>query len=399
LYANTLYGTASEHSGALGGAAGTIYKIRTDGKNFTVLHDFPALGYPALTNNDGAFPMGGLVRSGGTLYGTASQGGKGGSGTVFKINIDGTGFAVLHHFTAQQFEAGAINTDGAHPMARLAVSGKTLYGTAQRGGLNEGTVFKLNTDGSAFTTLHTFARLQGPGLTNWDGAFPETELVVSGKMIYGTAWAGGHGKGGTIFRLSTDGTGFSVLHSFVVHGGPGSYNNHGGDCNDGGAYPEAGLVLWGARLYGTAHTGGPAGNGTVFSLNIDGTDFRVLHNFTAHGNASPDILNNDGESPQGLFVSDNKVYGVASENGRKGWGTIFSVNTDGSDFTVVHSFGGPDGGSPRGALVLSHRALFGVPNFGGSRCGGTVFKVNTAGTDFAILHEFTKEPHPPGLVD
>jgi uncharacterized repeat protein (TIGR03803 family) len=48
--------------------------------------------------NDGAHPCAGLVLSGDTLYGTTAGGADGfwGCGTVFKVNIDGTGFTVLH---------------------------------------------------------------------------------------------------------------------------------------------------------------------------------------------------------------------------------------------------------------------------------------------------------------
>src|SRR5262249_32784909 len=198
-----------------------------DGRNFAVLHFFPPVTYPAPTNSDGAFPSGGLVLSGRTLYGTAREGGAWGCGTVFKVNTDGTRFTVLHNFTG----AGAINSDGARPVARLALSGNTLYGTTQRGGSNEGTVFKVNTDGSAFATLHTFTKVSGRDLTNWDGSFPETELLVSGNTLYGTTWSGGPGKGGTVFKLNTDGTAFTVLHRFTVLRGPSTYNNHGGPCN------------------------------------------------------------------------------------------------------------------------------------------------------------------------
>jgi len=45
--------------------------------------------------------MAGLVMSGDTLYGTANFGGGQGGGTVFKLKTNGTGFAVLHRFTAE----------------------------------------------------------------------------------------------------------------------------------------------------------------------------------------------------------------------------------------------------------------------------------------------------------
>ena len=50
-------------------------------------------------NSDGANPRAGLILSGNTLYGTASNGGTSGNGTVFAVNTDGTGFTNLHSFT------------------------------------------------------------------------------------------------------------------------------------------------------------------------------------------------------------------------------------------------------------------------------------------------------------
>src|SRR4051794_35497750 len=58
---------------------------------------------------------------------------------------------VLHSFT------GGTN-DGDGPVASLVQSGPTLYGmTAGGGNAGDGTVFKINADGSAFGLLHTFA--------------------------------------------------------------------------------------------------------------------------------------------------------------------------------------------------------------------------------------------------
>ena len=75
---------------------------------------------------DGAQSEAGLILSGNTLYGTASNGGSSGNGTVFAVNTDGTGFTTLHSFTD--------GNDGANPGAGLILSGNTLYGTASEGG-------------------------------------------------------------------------------------------------------------------------------------------------------------------------------------------------------------------------------------------------------------------------
>src|SRR6266852_541863 len=70
---------------------------------FTVLHSFTATSTNSsgiYTNSEGADPNGGLIRnsSGNTLYGTAEGGGSLGAGTVFAVNTDGTAFTTLHSF-------------------------------------------------------------------------------------------------------------------------------------------------------------------------------------------------------------------------------------------------------------------------------------------------------------
>src|SRR5258708_2875177 len=89
-------------------------------------------------------------------------------------------FTTLHSFTG---------SDGAAPEAGLITnsSGNTLYGTAARSGNNAGTVFAVNTDGTGFTTLHSFtAASSSYPYRNSDGAFPHG-LVLSGSSLYGTA--------------------------------------------------------------------------------------------------------------------------------------------------------------------------------------------------------------------
>src|SRR5262249_13596436 len=120
--------------------------INTDGTGFSVLLIFPGLYSSSLgvaTNVGGATPSAGLVLSGNTLYGTASSGGRGGSGTVFALNTDGSGFRGLHDFSLS-------GSDGAQPSADLILTNNTLFGTARLGGQTNGvgTVFALKTDGT-----------------------------------------------------------------------------------------------------------------------------------------------------------------------------------------------------------------------------------------------------------
>src|SRR5262249_15002436 len=150
---------------------------------------------------------------GNTLYGTTSEGGSAGKGTVFAISADGTGFTNLHSFTGV--------SEGAYPYAGLVLSSNTLYGTTQfGGGTGNGTVFAMNIDGTSLKTLHNFSGLI-------DGARPSSELVLSSNILYGTAQFGGSTDSGTVFAVTTDGASFTTL-----------YNFSGGD---DGSFPYGGL--------------------------------------------------------------------------------------------------------------------------------------------------------------
>jgi uncharacterized repeat protein (TIGR03803 family) len=240
LSGDTLYGTAF-YGGVYGN--GTVFSIKTDGTAFATLHHFTG-------GSDGANPFAGLILSGTTLYGTASQGGDGPNGTVFKLNVDGTGFATLYGFTQTYQYSGNTNLDGASPQAALLLSSNTLYGTANFGGnTGKGTVFALGTDGTGFTVLHHFAGSS----TNGDGAFPQAALILLDNTLYGTAGYGGQSSG-VIFQVNTDGTGFATVHRFI------STNE--------GSVPTGDLVLAGSALCGTTSLGSSSGHGTVFSLSL-----------------------------------------------------------------------------------------------------------------------------------
>jgi uncharacterized repeat protein (TIGR03803 family) len=235
---DTLYGTA-ENGGASG--CGTVFAVSTDGTSFTTVHDFSTNDCYNCANTEGASPMAGLVASGSTLYGTATWGGSASNGTVFAVNVDGSGLATLHGFT--------VLPDGANPTANLVLSGDTLYGTARYGGNSSGsgTVFKINTNGTGFAVLHTFG---SPG----DAAIPFFGLALSGNTLYATTVAGGGTNNGTVFAISTDGTGYTILHRFT-------------GLADGAA-PGANLIVSGSTLFGTAGTGGSGGSGTVFAISL-----------------------------------------------------------------------------------------------------------------------------------
>lgn len=314
---------------------------------------------------DGAYPQANLIRdTSGNLYGTTSAGGEYNAGTVFKLDPSGT-LTVLHSF-------GSIPNDGTTPVAGLVLDSSTgfLYGTTEKGGGSyDGTVFKIDTSGSNYSVLHSFTGYNSISPSTSDGANPEAGLVLdsSNHLLYGTTRVGGSSNDGTVFKIDTSGSNYSVFYSFS-----------GGLSN--GQYPEAGLVMDSAgNLYGTTFYGGLYYVGTVFKLDSTG-GFTLLHSFAGYPN--------DGELPQAGLVMDSSgyLYGTTAAGGASGYGNAFKVDTSGNNFAVLHNFSYGDGIFPKAALVLdSSGNLYGTTSSGGSSYEGTAFKMDTSGSNFALL--------------
>jgi uncharacterized repeat protein (TIGR03803 family) len=175
-------------------------------------------------------------------------------------------------------------------------------------------------------------------------------------------YTGGSNNEGIVYSVCTNGSNFTVLHQ----------------CNiTDGANPSGGLVLWSNTLYGATRIGGSNGNGTIFAMGTDGNNYRQIYAFQGYSNPC---------YPQGdLTVCSNTIYGMTA-NGPNGslLGSVFSVNTDGSDFQVLYGFpaeggiqGTNDAGSnPVGTLIVSGLNVYGLAEAGGINGVGTVYRLS-----------------------
>ena len=347
--AGNLYGTTG-YGGGISGcsfACGTAFMLDPFG-NEKVQHAFTG-------GTDGARPFGDLIMdAAGNLYGTTLQGGAFGLGVVFKLDPLGNEM-VLHSF--------AGSPDGAIPFAGLVMDAAgNLYGTTSVGGASSsvlhgvpglGTVFKIDPAGNE-TVLYSFS---GP-----DGDYPTGSLIMDAAgNLYGTTSGGG--ACGLIFKLDSSGN-ETVLYYFT--------------CGADGSVPESALIMDAAgNLYGTAFRGGASGFGTVFKLDTS-RNLKVLHTFSG---------GSDGASPAAALIMDaaGNLYGTTSDNDNSMTGvvvgTVFKLDHTTRNETILHTFIGSDGGSPRGDLFLDAAGnLYGTSSGGGSVGGapgsGTVFKLS-----------------------
>ncbi|SHH25933.1 Por secretion system C-terminal sorting domain-containing protein [Chryseolinea serpens] len=348
---------ATSNGGANG--TGTVYAMNSEGADFNIIKSFSA--------QNGGLPEAGLTKgTDGRLYGNLYAGGKYGNGQIIRLEADGTGYTVLHDL---------IDAEGSSPFGNLIqASNGDLYGLTSKGGTFDwGTIFKLKTDGTGFTVLHSFSYTA-------EGSSPLGGLLqASDGKLYGMTRYGFYGSG-TIFSIQADGSAYTTIFS-LTEAAP----------TKSGTYPRGDLIQ-GADgfLYGTLLQGGANNKGTLFKIKTDGSGFAKLVDFdgAAHGASPASTL---------LWASDSKIYGMAQAGGANGVGAIFSLNADGSNFTRLFDFdNATTGGSPPGELTEgSDGLLYGMTNSGGANSFGTAFSIQKNGSNFHKLIDFDSRAATP----
>ncbi len=425
-----LYGTTS---GGINNA-GTVFQITTNG-TLTTLYSFSALSYNTYpyTNSDGARPSEGSLTLGsdGKFYGTTVSGGANGQGTVFQMTTNGT-LTTLHSITPTAYDGNAAytNYDGSGFSGLALGSDGNLYGTASQGGANgNGTVFQVTTNG-IFTTLHSFTSdYNGPNITptNPDGANPNAGLTLgSDGNLYGTTSWGGTNNAGTVFQIATnggfpgefialasfDGTVFSSggsatglasgpdgnLYGTTKYGGSSyagtvfkvttsgvltllySFTALVGNTNSDGNQSYAGLTLGtDGSFYGTTYQGGSDGYGTAFRVTTNG----VLTSLCSFAWDIGGVTLTSGLT----LGSDGNLYGTTEQGGISHVGTVFKVTTNGT-LTSLADFAYDNGSVPNGLTLGLDGNFYGTTGVGGSNGNGTVFKVTTNGV-LTSLYSFS----------
>jgi uncharacterized repeat protein (TIGR03803 family) len=333
---------------------GVAYSLLGTGADFKVLRGFQNLG--------GA-PRGTLCKAAdGNYYGTTAQEGLR-DGTIYRMTPAGK-VSVIHHFTS---------STGQEPLGGLVLGpDKNLYGMTWEGGTNfMGTIFRVTTSG-VYTLLYRFSQTSGYN--------PYGTLAVgSDGYLYGMARYGGTKNAGTIFRITTSGTGFSVLHNFRD---PNAFDGADplGDLVEGADGSYYGMTSSAARLPLST-----VNHGNIFKITKTGV-YTVLYNFNQNPAAT-------GNRPKGSLIrgSNGNFYGMTSENGPGGGGTIFSLNSTGGGFQVLASFILPStGGIPNGKLFDGQDGyLYGTTTKGGSSDAGTIFKVSLSTKSISVLRHLS----------
>jgi len=311
---NFLYGVTPY--GGQDGAYGIIFKIKTDGTEPVGMPFYDSYNPNTLTIIDTM--VYGIIYD---LYGY---------GQLYSVSTNGNGFDIIHYFNDENL-----------PIYKITSEENSIYGIKY--GKYDGTsyLFKVNLDGSTFQQFQSV------------GDFPYGKVIVAGGHVFGTAAGptGSTDNNGTIYKIGKDGSGFNELYRFISA--------------ENGDTPIASLTAVGSILYGTTKKGGLYGNGVIFSIKDDGTNFQVLHPFQLHDGA---------EAKSKMVFSGKSLYGATYSGGlNSDHGTLFKINTDGTGFRKLYDFKGSDDGSGPVDLLISNDTIFGITENGGIYDDGTIF--------------------------
>lgn len=172
----TLFGATPE-GGTQG--QGVLFSLFQSGENYRVLHEFKG------STGDGAGPIRRLILgTDGWIYGASAQGGARECGTVFRIRPDGANFSVLYEFQGPPEDGKWPNA------LLEASDGSLYGTCATGGSAEHyGTVFKIERDGSGYRQLRSFFHGYLPnGLA--EGTDPHEGLIqASDGALYGVCRA------------------------------------------------------------------------------------------------------------------------------------------------------------------------------------------------------------------
>jgi uncharacterized repeat protein (TIGR03803 family) len=323
---------------------------------------------------NGAAPRGALMQdSSGNLFGTTTQGGAQGYGTVFELKADSSGnlfgstrLGPGYGNTGTIFEvkagSGTITTlasfdgtNGGVPFSLIEDSSGNLFGTSLGiSGASTTTVFEVKAGSRTITTLASFGYFAYAG-----GLVEDNSGNLFGAIggAFGQAGLVGYG---TLFELKAGSRTITTLASF-----------------DGtnGRQPLGGLIEDnGGNLFGTTSLGGTNNGGTVFELKAGSSTITTLGSFNSTtGTYSAAGLVED---------SSGNLFGTTSSGGANNNGTLFEVNARHGAMTTLTSFDAPIsiGGLPlyttQNPLILDASGnLFGTTDLGGVNGDGTVFEL------------------------
>jgi len=205
------------------------------------------------------------------------------------------------------------------------------------------------------------------------GSSPHGELTpnTTGNLFYGMTQIGG-----TI--VNANGTIFSIDTNGNNYRVLYDFNYNAGVIGS--------LLLSGHTMYGMTSQGGggvgvycPTGCGCVFSIDTNGTQYKQLLTFDG---------NNGGFVFGNVILIGTRLFGLSISGGVNNAGCAFAIDSGGGGYKDILDFNHTNGAAPEGSFISFGKVLYGMATVGGAHDSGCIFKLDTNGGGYKDLHDF-----------
>lgn len=297
------------------------------------------------------------------LWGTTSEGGKYGGGTIFKTNAIDDYFSVEHSFY--------VENRGAHPISGHLTEGTNgkLYGLTSGGGIyNKGVLFEYDPQDNTYVVKVDF---EG---SNGDDAFGGLMLASNGVM-YGVTRNGGKSNSGVLFKYIYTDNQFVQLLDFSDYGAL-SPENPPIEASNGKFYGVTSEAFFEGKIE----------NGTLYEFDPNTYNFEVKIIFD---NADK------GSKPMAKLIqaTNGKLYGTTFSGGINEKGVLFEYDLEAELYNKKIDFGGELYGATPDAGVeeFTTGQLFGITRSGGLNDDGVLYRYDLATNEFVKLIDLERQ--------
>jgi uncharacterized repeat protein (TIGR03803 family) len=212
FYGTTAYGGYANSTNCMGGC-GTVFEFDPATQKLTTLYTFNG------TTDVGGPYVGLAFDTKGNLYGTTEGGDNANNsngGAVFELTPSTNGSTPWSYSTLHTFNETTDNADGGISSRLVLDKNGNIYATTKYGGNSNcscGTVYRLDAGTWKLTTLHTFTGGADGGSPNGLAIY---YLGTGSFTLYGTTnKGGGAGNAGTVFALDPETQALTTLHAFT----------------------------------------------------------------------------------------------------------------------------------------------------------------------------------------
>lgn len=364
------------------------------------------------------------------MYGTTSEGGANGLGTIYRVDQYGNNYQKVYDFA---------DSTGGNPAAGLTLAKGKLYGATLSGGtlVNGatavvGSFFSFDPINKTFTVLKYLDNLStigwvikdatilasngllyGHSESSYDGTFTGYGKLFSYNPVTGvfdtiTTWNGNTGtvesklmqaSNGKIYMISKNGGRYSkgsVMTYDITSGSIDTLHYSRGWCPGGEPIPwtsdyEAAtnnplFEASNGKVYLTSRFGGSGNEGRANSYDLSGTGKIVIQDFAQ-------ALTGEGIFPSGGYLELGGFLYGATSNGTTpvgSYGTFYKINLSTTEVTFIKTLDIFEGENPMGTFVKSPTVnrIYTTCRLGGAYGKGSIIEHDLTVNSFTVKHSF-----------